>query len=77
MNLGFEFFTDLPKAAFDLPAPPTSVDNWVRYTKLDQDGKPTQPQSAVVCSQGKSKAAAVETFNYNDFANGYNKQARR
>jgi len=75
VNLGFEFFTDIPRAAFELDNPPNSIDNWVRYTKMDQDGNLSEPSSAVVCSQGATQPITVKTYLYNEFANGFNKQA--
>jgi hypothetical protein len=56
VNLGFEFFTDIPKAAFELANPPYSIDNGVRYSKVDATGALVSPSNAVSCSQGATRA---------------------
>jgi len=52
VNLGIEMNTDMPARAFDLSNEPVSIDNWVRYTKLDANGKilAAGPAAAVTCS---------------------------
>ena len=38
VNLGIEFITEMPASAFDLANSPYSIDNWVRYHKVDGQG---------------------------------------
>jgi hypothetical protein len=68
----------MPSSAFAAENPPVSIDNWVRYAKINQEtgnvNDLVQPQAAVVCSQAEN-LLRIRTYNYRDFDQGFNKDA--
>jgi len=75
VHIGFEFVTEMPKAAFDESKPnkPSSIDNWMRYAKINADGTIDFDKTAgtVVCSQGENIAGSITTYTFNSFDNGF------